>query len=52
MGQGWSGCQGKVVKKSNLKGTRGSGGDIQGVQQQPCGRRRVSVSREPDVQEK
>ena len=40
MGQGWSGCQGKIVRKSNLKGTRESGGDIQGVWWWPCGRRR------------
>ena len=35
MGQGWPGCQGKVVRKSNLKGTRGSGGDSQGVVRWP-----------------
>ena len=52
MGQGWSGCQGMVVRKSNLKGSRGSGSDIQGVWQWPCGRRGVSVSREPDIQAK
>ena len=52
MGQGWSGCQGKIVRKSNLKGSRGSGSDIQGVQWGPCWRRQVSVSREPDIQAK
>lgn len=31
MGQGWSGCEGKIVRKSNLKGARESGADIQGV---------------------
>ena len=52
MGQGWSGCQGKIVRKSNLKGTRESGNDIHGVWQWPCGRRCVSVSRDPFVQAK
>ena len=52
MGEGWSGCEGKTVRKSTLKGTRESGGDIHGVCQWPCGRMRVSVSREPVVQAK
>lgn len=52
MGQGWSGCQGMVVRESYLKGSRGSGGDSQGVQWRPCRRRWVSVSREPDLQAK
>ena len=52
MGQGWSDCQWKILRKSNLKGTTVSGSDIQGVWQWPCGRRHVSVSREPVVQAK
>ena len=52
MGEGWSGCEGKIVRRSTLKGTRESGGDIHGVCQWPCGRMRVSVSREPVVQAK
>ena len=48
MCQGWSGCQGKVVRKSILKGSRGLGGDFQGVWQCPCRRKQFSVNREPD----
>ena len=52
MGQGWSDCQWKILRKSNLKGTTVSGSDIQGVWRWPCGRRHASVSREPVVQAK